>query len=171
VRLNRQWQPLEELVGSALAASHGVLAGRPVRVALDDDLPLLHLDAVLMERVLVNLLENAAKYTPAGSPIDIAAHRDGDAVVLRVDDHGPGVPAGREQAIFEKFERGHRESATAGVGLGLAICQAIVQAHGGTIAAQNRPDDGARFTIRLPLGEPPADDGSHATLPETEASS
>jgi two-component system sensor histidine kinase KdpD len=166
VQLNRQWQPLEEVVGSALAASAPVLAARPVAVRLADDLPLLHLDAVLIERVLVNLLENAAKYTPAGTAIDIAAQVLGDQVVLSVDDHGPGLPRGREAAIFEKFERGERESSTTGVGLGLAICGAIMQAHDGSIEAQTRPEGGARFTLHLPVGEPPADDG--AALPEAQ---
>ncbi len=163
VQLNRAWQPLEEVVGSALAACAPLLAGRPLRVTLAEDLPLLELDAVLFERVLVNLLENAAKYTPAGSGIEISARVDGDRVLLNVDDHGPGLPAGREEMLFEKFERGSKESATPGVGLGLAICRAIVQAHGGTIHGQTRrlggAIDGARFSISLPRGQPPQDDG------------
>jgi two-component system sensor histidine kinase KdpD len=165
VPLRREWQPLEEVVGSALAACAPVLAGRPLRVALAGDLPLLQLDAVLFERVLVNLLENAAKYTPAGSAIELSAEASPSAVTIRVDDGGPGLPAGREAALFDKFERGSKESATPGVGLGLAIARAIVLAHQGTISAGNRtgPDGGvagARFTITLPRGEPPADDGS-----------
>jgi two-component system sensor histidine kinase KdpD len=168
VQLARQWQPLEEVVGSALAACAPVLAGRPIRVALADDLPLLHLDAVLFERVLVNLLENAAKFTPAGSAIEIAARAETDHVVLTVDDHGPGLPKGREEAIFEKFERGQRESATPGVGLGLTICRAIVQAHGGRIRGETRAEGGARFTITLPRGEPPADDGADAAVAAAE---
>ncbi|MCA0240907.1 MAG: DUF4118 domain-containing protein [Proteobacteria bacterium] len=165
VPLRREWQPLEEVVGSALAACAPVLAGRPLRVALADDLPLLQIDAVLFERVLVNLLENAAKYTPAGSAIEIAAEASPSEVAIRVDDGGPGLPAGREAALFDKFERGSKESATPGVGLGLAIARAIVLAHQGTIAAANRIGPGggvagARFTITLPRGQPPADDGS-----------
>jgi len=158
------WQPLEEVVGSALAAVAPALQGRPVRVTLADDLPLLHLDAVLFERVLVNLLENAAKYTPAGSAIELSAQAGPERVSLFVDDHGPGLPPGREEALFDKFARGSRESATPGVGLGLAIARAIVQAHGGTIRGANRQGaagvEGARFTIELPRGTPPADDGS-----------
>ncbi|WP_404299849.1 DUF4118 domain-containing protein [Alicycliphilus denitrificans] len=169
VQLHRAWQPLEEVVGSALAACAGSLAGRPIDVQLADDLPLLHLDAVLFERVLVNLLENAAKYTPAGSPIAIAAQAASSQVVLTVADWGPGLPRGREELVFEKFERGARESATPGVGLGLAICRAIVQAHGGTIRGHNRsaPAQGAVFTITLPRGTPPPDDGGQAPLPPT----
>jgi two-component system sensor histidine kinase KdpD len=164
VKFDRAWQPLEEVVGSALAACAPALAGRPVQVRLADDLPLLELDSVLFERVLVNLLENAAKYTPAGSPIEIAALARPETVRILVDDRGPGLPPGREEALFEKFERGAKESTTPGVGLGLAIARAIVQAHGGTIRGENRHDGdriaGARFTIELPRGEPPADDGS-----------
>ncbi|HTQ99664.1 MAG TPA: DUF4118 domain-containing protein [Candidatus Acidoferrum sp.] len=162
VQLNKQWQPLEEVIGSALAQCNQILAGRAVTVKLADDLPLLQLDAVLMERVLVNLLENAAKYTPAGTAIAIAAHVDGDNVVVTLDDHGPGLPPGREQAIFEKFERGQKEPATAGVGLGLAICRAIVRVHGGSIRGETRLEGGARFTLVLPRGKPPSDDGSAA---------
>ena len=162
VQLNRQWQPLEEAVGSALAACAPALADRKLQVLLADDLPLLYLDAVLIERVLVNLLENAIKYTPAGSPIEIAARTEGDDVIVTVDDHGPGLPRGREEAIFQKFERGRKESATAGVGLGLAICRSIVQAHEGKISGATRQTGGARFTIVLPRGAPPRDDGAGA---------
>jgi len=164
VPMRREWQPLEEVVGSALAACAPALKGRPVRVKLADGLPLLHLDAVLFERVLVNLLENAAKYTPAGSPVDVSASASSSSVAIVIDDHGPGLPPGREEALFSKFERGSKESATPGVGLGLAISRAIVQAHGGTIRGANRAGpsgvEGARFTIELPRGTPPDDDGS-----------
>jgi len=156
VQLNRQWQPLEEVVGSALKSMAPALQGRAIRTDLPEDLPLLHFDAVLIERVLVNLLENAGKYTPPGTPIEIGAAAVGNHVELWVDDHGPGLPRGREEAIFSKFERGRRESATPGVGLGLAICRAIAQAHGGTIEGITREGGGARFLLRLPRGEPPA---------------
>ncbi|MBK7060370.1 MAG: DUF4118 domain-containing protein [Rubrivivax sp.] len=166
--LRREWQPLEEVVGSALAACAPALRGRPVRVQLADGLPLLHLDAALFERVLVNLLENAAKYTPAGSAIVLSASASSSAVTVHVDDFGPGLPAGREAAVFDKFERGSKESATSGVGLGLAIARAIVLAHQGAIRAENRQQangvEGARFTITLPRGEPPLDDGSSSVL-------
>lgn len=137
-----------------------MLADRPVDVRLAPELPLLEFDAVLIERVLCNLLENAAKYTPPGTPIAIEAHSETDFVVISVDDHGPGLPSGREAALFDKFERGRRENATAGVGLGLAICRAIVQAHGGSISARTRAQGGASFTFSLPRGTPPVDDGS-----------
>jgi two-component system sensor histidine kinase KdpD len=158
VHLNLQWQPLEEIVGSALRSMMGTLEPRRVRVLLPDDLPLLHIDAVLFERVLCNLLENAAKYTPAGSPIEIGASVTHDRVRLTVSDRGPGLPKGREAAIFEMFERGTKEGATPGVGLGLAICRAIVEAHSGSIHGETRPQGGAQFTIDLPRGVPPSID-------------
>ncbi|MEO5863323.1 MAG: ATP-binding protein, partial [Burkholderiales bacterium] len=108
-----------------------------------------------IERVLVNLLENAGKYTPPDTPITIGAAATNDMVEIWIDDKGPGLPKGREEAIFSKFERGKKESATPGVGLGLAICRAIANAHGGTIHGETRPDGGARFILRLPRGEPP----------------
>ena len=164
VQLHKDWQPLEEVVGSALAACTPALAAHLVDVQLPDDLPLVQIDAVLMERVLVNLLENAAKYTLPGTPIRLAAQALSDAVAITVSDEGPGLPKGREELLFEKFERGARESATPGVGLGLAICRAIVQAHGGSIRGDTTLNPqgqaaGARFTLLLPRGTPPTDLG------------
>lgn len=155
VKLNRAWQPLEEVVGSALKATEATLAAHPVRVALPDNLPLLEFDTVLIERVLCNLLENAAKYTPPGTQVTIGAMAGERDVEVWVEDNGPGLPKGREETLFQKFERGERESATPGVGLGLAICRAIVEAHDGTIRAENRPAGGARFVFTLPRGTPP----------------
>ncbi|HKX40220.1 MAG TPA: ATP-binding protein, partial [Burkholderiaceae bacterium] len=121
------------------------------------DLPLVEVDAVLIERLLVNLLENAAKYTPSGSNVTVAARAAGRDLQVDVSDDGPGLPAGREEAVFEKFVRGERESATSGVGLGLAICRAIVEAHGGRLWAESgRGRPGAVFRFTLPLGQPPA---------------
>jgi two-component system, OmpR family, sensor histidine kinase KdpD len=162
VQLNRQWQPLEEVVGSAIKAMSGTLDPARLRVSLPEDLPLLDIDAVLLERVLCNLLENAAKYTPPGSPIEISAVASSSQVTVRVDDHGPGLPKGREEALFQMFERGRKESSAPGVGLGLAICRAIVQAHGGTIRGETRPGGGARFSFDLPRGTPPTLDAIEA---------
>ncbi|OXJ12176.1 DUF4118 domain-containing protein [Burkholderia sp. HI2500] len=165
LQLKRQWSLLEETVGAALAACKRVLAHHPARVVLPADLPLLQMDAVLMERLFTNLFENAAKYTPADTPLDIGAERVTDDglpfVRVLVDDYGPGLPAGMETRIFDKFTRGEKESATPGIGLGLAICRAIVEAHGGKIGAFNRtaPDGhvtGARFWFTLPVETPPA---------------
>ncbi|WP_321882274.1 DUF4118 domain-containing protein [Burkholderia cepacia] len=165
LQLKRQWSLLEETVGAALAACKRVLSRHPARVVLPADLPLLQMDAVLMERLFTNLFENAAKYTPPDTPLEIGAERvteDGLPFVrVHVDDHGPGLPAGMETRIFDKFTRGEKESATPGIGLGLAICRAIVEAHGGKIGALNRtaPDGhvtGARFWFTLPVETPPA---------------
>jgi len=155
VHLNRQWQSLEEVVGSALKAREALLAGHRVEVELPAELQLIEFDAVLIERVLVNLLENAAKYTPPDSEITVEAVVKGHEVEISVRDNGPGLPPGMEQAVFEKFTRGKKGSATPGVGLGLAICKAIVEAHEGRIWAENVTDGGAKFAFTLPLGEPP----------------
>src|SRR5882762_319489 len=156
VKLNLQWQPLEEVVGSALNAAHGMLLNHVLEVHIPRDLPLVHIDELLFERVLVNLLENASKYTPPGSRITLAAEVLGDQLSVSVSDNGPGLAVGREEAVFQKFTRGVRESATPGVGLGLSICRAIVEAHQGGIVATHRPGGGARFSFTVPLGHPPA---------------
>jgi two-component system sensor histidine kinase KdpD len=163
VRLNLQWQPLEEVVGAALGATRAMLSHHVVEVRLPRHLPLVRFDAVLIERVLVNLLENASKYSPPGSTVTLSAEAAGDRLNVSVSDNGPGLPAGQEEAIFQKFTRGERESATPGVGLGLAICRAIVEAHHGTIVGMNIAGGGASFVFTLPLGDPP----TH--LPEYEA--
>lgn len=161
VRLNLEWQMLEEVVGSALALLARTMAGVPVALRLPAALPLLEFDAVLLERVLCNLLDNAAKYAP-GSPIVIAAAVLEQAVEIAVEDQGPGIAAGTEEAIFGKFTRGGIESARGGVGLGLAICRSILVAHGGQIRAENRAGGGARFVFTLPLGSPPSGEGLEA---------
>jgi len=158
VKLNLQWQFVEEAVGAALRVCRWQLGARTAATRMARALPLVRFDAALLERVLCNLLENAAKYTPPDARIEVDAEvdtRDG-MLLLRVCDDGPGLPTGREDALFEKFVRGRQESPIAGVGLGLAICRAIVEAHGGRMRAFNRPQGGACFELGLPLGEPPA---------------
>lgn len=155
VKINRDWQPLEEIVGVALQSRAQMLSAHSVRVALPADLPLLYFDPILMERVFCNLLENAAKYTPAGSTITLSARQSGDAVEIVIEDDGPGLPPGKEEALFAKFARGKNETAVTGVGLGLSIVRAIVEAHEGSVRAENRAEGGTRFVIRLPAGEAP----------------
>ncbi len=155
VRLRKDWQSLEELFGSATRLLEQPLRDHPLRLALDSELPLVNCDAVLIERVLVNLLENAAKYTSPGTVIGVTAAASADRLTVEVWDEGPGLPAGREPALFEKFARGQAESAVPGVGLGLAICRAVIEAHGGQIRAENRAGGGASFTFTLPLEPPP----------------
>jgi two-component system sensor histidine kinase KdpD len=156
VNLRREWQSVEEVVGAAIRAARPALGDRVVQTVLPADLPLAEFDAVLIERVLVNLLENAGKY--GAPPIVVGAYATDRALVLTVRDHGPGLPPalkGREQTLFDKFTRGQAESATPGVGLGLAICKAVVDAHGGEISAANAPGGGAEFTVTLPRREAP----------------
>ena len=159
VNLKSDWQSVEEVVGSAIRQAQHALAGRVVNTALPVDLPLVEFDAVLIERVLVNLIENAVKYGRAGdAPIQISARATDHALLLTVRDHGPGLPAalsGREDTLFEKFTRGESESATPGVGLGLALCKAVVEAHRGRITATNAVGGGAEFTLTLPRRTPP----------------
>ena len=161
IELNLQWQPIEEVVGTSLQATHQPLIVHAVQLQIPSGLPLLNIDAALIERVLCNLLENAAKYTLPGSHILIAAVLHADKLRLSVSDDGPGLPEGRSEQLFAKFSRGERESSTPGVGLGLAICRAIVEAHDGRIWAERGAEGGASFVIELPLGNPPA-------LPEDE---
>ena len=153
VRLNRQWHSLEEIVGSALRLLREPLAQHRVQTTLDAHLPLVEVDALLIERVLVNLLDNAAKYTPPGTTISVAASQAGEQIVLEVSDTGPGsAPAN----LFEPFTRGQQESSVAGIGLGLALVKRIVEAHGGRIQANPGRAGGMHFTITLPAGTPPA---------------
>ncbi|MDT3735200.1 MAG: DUF4118 domain-containing protein [Denitratisoma sp.] len=157
VSLKPEWQPFEEVVGSSTRLLAHLLAGRPLSIRLPGDLPLVRFDAVLIERVLCNLLENAAKYSPEGSPIGIAACVKEGMLEVSVDNDGPGFPPDRIEAVFDPFVRGHAETPISGTGLGLAISKAIVHAHGGTIEAANRPG-GACVRFALPLGTPPVMD-------------
>jgi two-component system sensor histidine kinase KdpD len=155
VNVEKEWQPLEEVVGTTLLRLERLFEDHPLKTHLPDDLPLVPIDAVLIEQVLVNLLENAVKYTPTGSPIDLSAWAEGQEVIVEVADRGPGLPPGDEKRIFDKFYR-VRPTTASGVGLGLAICRAVIEAHGGRIWAENRAGGGAVFRFTLPLdGEPP----------------
>ncbi|MBX9625079.1 MAG: DUF4118 domain-containing protein, partial [Gemmataceae bacterium] len=150
---NRQWHVLEEVVGSALHRTRRELEGRPVEVRIPSDLPLVFIDGLLLEQVFVNLLENAARYTPPGTPVTITAGVEGDRIAIRVSDTGPGLVPGTEEKVFGKFYRAAPADSARGSGLGLAIGRAVAEAHGGTLTARNRPGGGAEFTLRLPLAE------------------
>jgi two-component system sensor histidine kinase KdpD len=147
---------LEEVVGTALRSMQQVLVAHQINIDLPTDLPLLEFDAVLIDRVLCNLLDNAAKYAPAGSRISISAEKKQKDVWVSVADEGLGLPEGLEDQMFDKFTRGEKESSKAGVGLGLSICKAIIEAHEGKIWVDNRSPHGAIFTFSLPLGMPPS---------------
>ena len=155
VALRRQWCGIEEIVGSVVPRLHARLAEHPVDIRLPPTLPLVNIDPAMIEQVLENLLENAAKYTPPGTPIEIGAELVHEQVVVWIADRGPGLPGGLEERLFDKFYRGHAERAQSGVGLGLTICRAIVEAHGGKISGLSRPGGGAEFRFTLPAGEEP----------------
>ncbi|MBF0136468.1 MAG: DUF4118 domain-containing protein [Magnetococcus sp. DMHC-1] len=155
VILHREWQLLEEVIGSAIKTSAHVLEGYEVQIEMDDKLPLLEMDAMLMERVFCNLLENATRHTPVGSRIEIGVYARDGQVIVQVKDNGPGFPPGMEESMFEKFMHGKSRTGTSGVGLGLAIVRAVLKAHGGIIHAENRPEGGACIEFSLPVGNPP----------------
>jgi len=154
LQVQKEWQPLEDAVGVALIRLGERLRDHPVEVHLPPELPLVPLDAVLLEQVFINLLENAAKYTPAGTPIEISATVGPGIVTVSVADRGPGLAPGEEDRVFEKFYRGGDAPPGRGVGLGLTISRGIVIAHGGRIWAENRPEGGALFRFTLPLTGP-----------------
>jgi two-component system sensor histidine kinase KdpD len=159
LRLNRDWHSLEELVGSALARLEPGLKSRPVHVSVPADLPLVPVDGVLIEQALVNLVDNAVKYTDATSPITIGARASEGTLTVEVADEGPGLPPGAEERVFEKFFRA--TSGPRGFGLGLPICRAIVTAHGGRIWAERREPRGTVFRFTLPLGDTPPSAEEH----------
>jgi two-component system sensor histidine kinase KdpD len=148
VSLHKEPYPLEEVLGSALESLSRQLGDRPVRTDLPEELPLIPLDAILLQQVFINLIENAIRHAPGAGPIEVSARRQADGVVVEVSDRGPGLPAEDLERIFEKF---HRDPAGGGAGLGLAICRAVVEAHRGSISAHNREGGGAVFRFSLPL--------------------
>jgi two-component system sensor histidine kinase KdpD len=151
----KEWYPLEEIVGAALARLEGRLRGRSVHVALAPDLPLVPLDGILIEQVLINLLENALCHTPPDTPIEVTAVAQEGQVMIEVADRGPGLPAGEAERIFEKFHRGGVDRGE-GIGLGLTVCRGFVEAHGGRIWAENRPEGGPGSGSRCrSTGRPP----------------
>jgi two-component system sensor histidine kinase KdpD len=154
IALRKDWVPLDEMIGSALTRLEARLGARPIAVEIAPDVPLVLVDPVLFEQIFVNLLENAIKYTPPDTPLELRGRREGERVVIEVSDRGPGLPAGTEARVFEKFFRG-AHAGVSGAGLGLPICKGIVEAHGGTIAAENRPGGGATFRVTIPSGGTP----------------
>jgi len=171
VKLDTQPHSVEDLFGTALQAMERRLAGHPTTSEVSPDCPPVAVDPVVFQSALVNLIDNAVKYSPAGSPIELGARRGaphageggraparGDAphgvVEMVVADRGPGLAPGESERVFEKFVRGAAHGARRGVGLGLTICRRIVEAHGGTIRARARAGGGAEFVITLPAAPP-----------------
>jgi two-component system sensor histidine kinase KdpD len=144
---------LSDIIGSTLERAHKILGNHEIDIDLTPGLPMLDLDAVLMEQVLFNLLDNAAKYAPAGSRIQIRARQNEGFVFVQILDEGDGIPESDRERIFDKFYRIHRaDRQRAGTGLGLPICRGFIEAMHGTIEADNRLDrKGAVFTIKLPI--------------------
>jgi two-component system sensor histidine kinase KdpD len=157
VLVKLEWHVLEEIIGSAVHHVRGSIVHHPISIQIPASIPLIWVDGILLEQVFVNLLENAARYTPEGCRIEIVAREIASGVEIRVADNGPGLQRGIEKRVFEKFVRGESESPDGrrGVGLGLAICRGIIHAHTGTIEARNRVEGGAEFIIKLPIHRPP----------------
>ena len=155
LQVQTEWHSVEEVVGAALGRFGKALAQRPVTTRVPPELPLVPMDDVLIEQVLINLIDNALKYTPAESPIEVTAEDGGGAVLIEVADRGPGLRPGEERRIFEKFQRAEAGPTVRGAGLGLAICRGIVHAHGGRIWAENRPGGGVTVRFTLPVKEAP----------------
>ncbi|MEZ7809807.1 DUF4118 domain-containing protein [Alcaligenes phenolicus] len=159
VKLHKEWHALGEIVGIAVARCSAALQPRKVVTEFAADLPLIEVDGVLLERVVTNLLDNAAKYTPVTSTISLRGLCSGQSMYLMVSDDGPGLPPGDPERLFDTFTRGQKESPVAGVGLGLGLCRTIIAAHGGTISAKPRMPHGVIFEIRLPWKAAPRMDG------------
>lgn len=158
--LVKQWYPIEELVRSAVSRLQRLLRDRPLAIHLPEDVLSAPVEPILIEQVLINLIDNALKYTPDGSPLEIEARRVGEQIEIGVLDRGPGIPAADLGRIFEKFYRGGTDRSVRGTGLGLALCHAVVRSHGGTISAENRDGGGAAFRVRLPAPDPPSNEES-----------
>lgn len=156
-RLRKQLYPLEEVVGSALERVEKSRQNREVMIHIPENLPLVPMDAILMEQVFINLMENGFRYTPAKGTMEISAVEEKGAVLVTVADQGPGLKKDELERVFDKF---YHDKSSPGAGLGLAICRAVVNAHGGRIWAENRPEQGAIFKFTLPLEtSSPADTG------------
>jgi two-component system sensor histidine kinase KdpD len=151
MQLELERRPLADIVDAAMRELGSLTARHPVAIRVSRDLPLVNVEPDLIERVFTSLIGNVVKHTPAGTQMTVSAHVVGDSIEVSVEDDGPGLPEGREEEVFETFARGEKQAARRGAGLGLAICRAIVEAHGGTIRTERREEKGARFVFTLPL--------------------
>jgi two-component system sensor histidine kinase KdpD len=155
LELRKNWQHLQEVVGSTLRHVTKRLDGRAVTTSIPSDLPLVRIDDAAIQQVLTNLIDNAIKFAPGPTPIELSARASGHEVVVEVADRGSGLPAGAESRIFDKYFRAHGANGgiARGIGLGLAICKGLVEAHGGRITAVNRVGGGAVVSFTLPCGD------------------
>jgi len=169
IRIQKEWQLLDEVVGAAVLRMEARKGPLPIRVDLPESLPLVPLDGALMEQVLINLLSNAHRHAP-DSPVELRAWEEPGTIQMEIADRGPGIPAEFHQRVFDKFFRMPKDLKDGGVGLGLAICGAIVKIHGGAIWVEDRPGGGARFRVSLPLdGLPPSPCETETLLPTLDA--
>lgn len=152
LQIQCELHPLDEVIGGAMTRAEKPLEGRRVEIDVSAQLPLVAMDALLVERLLVNLLENAVRYAPTWSAIEVGARQIDDRVRIEVADRGPGIPRQLHDRVFEKFFRVGGTRSNAGAGLGLAICKAIAQLHLGRIWVEDRPGGGAVFVVEMPIG-------------------
>jgi two-component system sensor histidine kinase KdpD len=160
VRLEKQWHSLEEIIGSALRQVEVAQGSHRLQLHLPPDMPLIEVDGLLLERALVNLLDNAFKYTPQGTAVELRVRLEGGEVIIEVADDGPGLPVADPRILFEPFRRGQPESSVLGMGLGLALVERIVQMHGGKIDVRQKPPHGTIFTLRFPKGVLPPEEAA-----------
>jgi two-component system sensor histidine kinase KdpD len=153
VKVKNDWCDIGDIVGAALYRLRDSIQGREIQTDIPQSIPLLRGDCVLLEQVMVNLLDNALKYSRAGSDIEISASSEDAKILVSVADRGIGIPEEELQHIFQKFYRTDSTKNISGTGLGLSICKGLIEAHGGTIWALNRPNGGARISFALPLGD------------------
>jgi two-component system sensor histidine kinase KdpD len=156
LQIRREWHPIDEVVGCAMTRVEKTLGARKINIDVPATLPLVAIDAGLVEQLLVNLLENAARHTPPGSPIDVAVTHLDPNVRIAVADRGPGIPPGEHERVFAKFYRAAAAKPHTGIGLGLAICRAIATLHGARIWAEDRQGGGAVLLFELPIGGTPS---------------
>jgi two-component system sensor histidine kinase KdpD len=155
----KEWYPIDELIHDVLDHLQPILQGRQVSTSIPDDVPPVEIDYLQMDQVMTNLVENAVRYTPPSSPIEISVEAKEGEMLVSVADRGPGIPRADLERIFDKFYRvtgAKRKGSSMGTGLGLAVCRGLIEAHGGHIWAGNREDGGAIFQFTLPLSGTPA---------------
>lgn len=166
VELNREWTSVEEIVGAGLFRHRDALRSRPFQIRISADLPFLRVDNAMLPQVVHNLVDNALRYTPPNTAIDLSAWATGSHVIMKIGDQGPGLSDGDRSKVFQRFYRGRASSsngAGGGIGLGLTICEGIIKAHGGRIWAEANMPRGAAFLFSVPIERP------QPPLPQEEA--
>jgi two-component system sensor histidine kinase KdpD len=160
LEIRKEPQPVDEIIGAAISYFEEQLESRQVETDIPDDLPMISGDAVLLQQLMINLLENVFKYTPPDSPLLLRASQSAsepEFITIEVSDRGPGIPEEMHTQIFQKFVRAKNKSSASGAGLGLAICQGIVEAHGGRLGVKAREGGGATFWFTLPIDKSEVD--------------